>query len=166
VRATCMEKRLLDCYVSIWGDSTPARSSALKFPTFCAQTGASRPLRRHGWRDCKATALPGCPVPLRLRNVYACLRSCRSPLASVCALICPATSLTTQVRRLHTTRPAFFPAVAFDPAHLWWSAYKLSIVLSDPAVNLVLASSVYREQILFPGFAFVWSPGAAAVRRR
>jgi hypothetical protein len=42
----------------------------------------------------------------------------------------------------------------------------LSIFLSDPASNLVLAASVSREQILFPACAFFLSPGAAAVRRR
>ncbi len=82
-----------------------------EFLRFCTQTGASRPLRRHGWRDCdgKATALSGCPVPLRLRSVYTCLRPCRSPLASACALVCPAISLTTQVKRLQATRPTIFP---------------------------------------------------------
>jgi hypothetical protein len=36
----------------------------------------------------------GCPVPLRVRNVYKFLQPCRSPLASACALVCPAISLT------------------------------------------------------------------------
>ena len=52
------------------------------------------------------------------RNVYACLRPCRSPLASECDLVTPAFSLTPQVGHLHATRLTFLPAVAFDPAHL------------------------------------------------
>ena len=65
-----MEKRLLRLVDHYLGRFNAGAQQRTKFPTCCAQTGASCPLQRHRWRDCQSTALPGCPVPLRLRNVY------------------------------------------------------------------------------------------------
>jgi hypothetical protein len=72
-----MGKRPLDYvdhYLRRVNAGAQQRSSAPKFPTFCAQPGASLPLRRQRRRDCdgKATALPVCPVPLRPRNAHVC----------------------------------------------------------------------------------------------
>jgi hypothetical protein len=112
------------------------------------------------------------------RSACACLRPCRSPLASACDLRVVASSdLTNNASAGHATSMTYFPGLLFDLVQVvvprlsgrlricdGRHAYGPSIFLSDPASNWVLAAWVRLgppRADSFPGFAFFLSPVAA-----